>query len=101
MVTQVVANDSERPVHFSFAPQALSMVPEDLLDHLAGAPRASVAHPDEAVQALAAATLSEVRRIQAAARRLRILTRCRNREFCSRTAGSRRSSGRRGQSGVN
>ena len=45
------------------------MVPDDLLDHLTGALHASVTHPDEAVQAPAAATLSEVRRIQAAARR--------------------------------
>ena len=69
MVTKVVANDSDRSTHFSFAHQALSMVPDDLLDHPAGAVRASVAHPDEAVQAPAAATLSEVRRMQAAARR--------------------------------
>jgi len=69
MVTQVVVNDSERPAHCSFAPHTLLVAPDDLLDHLAGALRASVAHPDEAVQALAAATLSEVRRIQAAARR--------------------------------
>ena len=69
MVTKVVANDSDRSTHFSFAHQALLIAPDDLLDHLAGALRASVAHPDEAVQALAAATLSEVRRIQAATRR--------------------------------
>ena len=69
MVTKLVATETERPTHFSFAHQALLMAPDDLLDHLAGALRASVAHPDEAVQALAAATLSEVRRIQAAARR--------------------------------
>ena len=69
MVTKLVATETERPTHFSFAHQALLMAPDDLLDHLAGALRASVAHPDQVVQALAAATLSEVRRIQAAARR--------------------------------
>ena len=69
MITELIINDTERPTRLSFAPQALSMAPDDLLDHLAGVPRASVVHPDEAVQAPAAATLSEVRRIQAAARR--------------------------------
>src|SRR5215471_13293077 len=69
MITELIINDTERLTRLSFAPQALSMAPDDLLDHLAGALRASVAHPDEAVQAPAAATLSEVHRIQAAARR--------------------------------
>ena len=69
MVTKVVANDTDRPTHCSFPHQALLMAPEDLLDNLVGALRASVAHPDEAVQALAEATLGEVRGIQAGARR--------------------------------
>ncbi len=68
MVTKVVANDTDRPTHCSFPHQALLMAPEDL-DNLVGALRASVAHPDEAVQALAEAQLGEVRRIQAGARR--------------------------------
>jgi len=46
MVTQLVANDSERPAHCSFAPQAPLVAPDDLLDHLADALHASVAHPD-------------------------------------------------------
>ena len=43
--------------------------PDAVLDTLVSALRASVAHPDQAVQALARTTLSEVRCIQEAARR--------------------------------
>jgi Bacterial dnaA protein helix-turn-helix len=53
----------------SYAHPDRPQLPDAVLDTLVSALRASVAHPDQAVQALARTTLSEVRGIQAAARR--------------------------------
>jgi chromosomal replication initiation ATPase DnaA len=70
MATELAVEDTDFPFHahraYSFSPQpGHDIVLNNLLDAL----RATVAHPDEAVQALAAATLSEVRRLEKAARR--------------------------------
>lgn len=67
---RLAVQDNRRPTHCLFPPNPDHPQPGDLvLDTLVGALRATVAHPDESVQMLAATTLSEVRRIQRAARR--------------------------------
>jgi chromosomal replication initiation ATPase DnaA len=67
---RLAVQDNRRPTHCLFPPNPDHPQPGDLvLDTLVGALRATVAHPDESVQMLAVTTLSEVRRIQRAARR--------------------------------
>jgi chromosomal replication initiation ATPase DnaA len=54
---------------FRFPPQSILTGPDEVLANLVGALRATVAYPDDTVQALAANTLNKVRVIQKAARR--------------------------------
>ena len=71
-----LSNHTARATYFLPLPHYPTPPPDDILDRLIEALRATVAHPDQAVQAFAADALDRVHSIQEAARRKVAAERC-------------------------